>query len=149
MIGSDNEFLTVGEIERDEERMTAIWGGDEVQSVDAVDKREWKASSSSFVPRTRSEVRSAPTCQASPSAHSSYIRDDKLLRGKWKGEALSATKDNNAWTNTEQECEDGHRVESSLAILLSLPYRDIGRKSTTAPADTHTHRGVYSAVSLP
>ena len=46
---SDNEFLT----------MTAVWGGDEVRSVDAVEQRGWKASSRSFVPRTRSKVRSA------------------------------------------------------------------------------------------
>ena len=148
-VGSDVEILTVGDLKRDGVRMTAIWGDDEVQSVDAVERREWKASTSSFVPRTRSKVRSAPTCQASPSAHSSDIRDDKLLRGKGKGKARSATSDNTAWTNTEQECEDGDGVESSVDIPLSLLHRDIGHKISTAPADTHTHRGVYSAVNIP
>ena len=149
-IGSVDEFLT-GEIERDKVKMTAIWGDDEAQSMDAVEQREWKASSSSFVPRTRSKVRSAPTCQTSPSGHSIYIRDNKLLTGKGKGKAKarSATSDNNAWTNTEQECEDADGVEKLVDIPLSLPCRDIGRKSSTAPADTHTHRGVYSAVSIP
>jgi hypothetical protein len=148
-IGSDGEFLEVGEIERDGVGTTAMWDGDEVQPVDAIEQREWKASSGSFVPRTRSKVRSAPTCQISPSAHSGYIRDGKLLRGKGKGKALSATSDNNAWTYAEQECEDGDGVESSVDIPLSLPYHNIGRKSSTVPADTHTRRGVYSAVSIP
>ena len=150
--GSDNKILIVGETRRDGDTIIAVCGEPEGKTSDTIDGKEKECRTSSFVPRTRSKVRcSAPTYQATSSPSRTYLEEEKVLSGIHK--ACSATDGINAWI--EESCEreieeDGEQEETVLGAVGITLSHDVNRKSSTAPASihTHSHRGVYSVLSV-
>lgn len=153
---SDIEISLVGETRRDGDTITAVavCGEHDKRASDTIEgkdkDKEWKTRS--FVPRTRSKVRcSAPTYQATSSTSRTYLEEENVPIGRYK--ACFVTAGINAWIeeSCEGEMEEDEQQEETVLSSVDIPLsHDDNRKSFTAPASihTHSHRGVYSVLSV-